>query len=295
MRLGSKVILLMNLLLGLFFIHPRQTVLSLKDNPQIDRCITLIGDSVPHGEVVYKIEGHAFVILRSKPLSVFLREALAENDITGLEVRDRSASAAFLSEQGAFPYFDMPEYEKMQQDACQFAIITPWVNDLSVDRPNNADAHIVDLTRFVQDLHERSPQTHILVLGFYYGQRADFVAIYSPGHTDENITLFNETLLAACEPQGSLGEIAKVHCLETAPLFADMNNQHVVLGGTRDDILGGLYEPIPADVLPYFEVFWRDHPDGWILGDGVHLSPLGKTILAQALVEQIVLLMATEN
>lgn len=252
----------------------------------VENCITLIGDSVPHGEVVYKIEGHAFVILRSKPLSVVLQDDLHQNGLDYLEVRDRSASAAFLSEQGKFPYSDMPEYQALLNDKCRFAIIMPWVNDLSVERTDNVEAHIADLTAFVQNLHARSPETKMLVLGFYYGQRAEFVAVYSPGHTDENISLFNERLFVACEQ----GLAPNVTCMETASLFAETNYQHVVLGGTQEDILDSLYEPIPEDVLPYFEVFWRDNPDGWIVGDGVHLSTLGKNLLSEALIQQILII-----
>lgn len=251
----------------------------------VENCITLVGDSVPHGEVVYKIEGHAFVILRNTPLSIILQEHLRQNGLDYLTLHDRSANKAFLSTLGWFPYFETPEYQALLEDSCRFTVIMPWMNDLSVERPNNASAYVDDLTALVTDLHQRSPETKIILLGYYYGQRADFVSIYAPGHTSENITLFNEFIFEACQPEGRLGQIPNVSCMETASLFTDLNNQHVVMGGTREDILSGLYEPIPEDVLPYFEVFWDQHPDGWIIGDGVHLSELGKNILADALIQ----------
>lgn len=256
----------------------------------VENCITLVGDSVPHGEVVYKIEGHAFVILRNTPLGVVLEEHLRRYGLDYLTVRDRSANKAFLSRLGWFPYFDTPEYQDLLGDQCRFTVIMPWINDLSVERPDKAQGYVADLTAFVQDLHQRSQETHILILGYYYGQRAEFVSIYAPGHTDENIAHFNTLIFAACKPDGGLGQIPNVSCMETASLFTGMNNQHVVIGGFREDILSGLYEPIPEDLLPYFEVFWHENPDGWIIGDGVHLSELGKNILADALIQQILLI-----
>lgn len=256
----------------------------------VENCITLVGDSVPHGEVVYKIEGHAFVILRNTPLSVILQEHLHQNGLDYLSLHDRSANKAFLSTLGWFPYFETPEYQALLNDTCRFTVVMPWMNDLSVERPDNASAYVEDLTAMVTDLHQRSPETKIIILGYYYGQRADFVSIYAPGHTAENITLFNDLIFDACQPEGRLGQIPHVFCMETASLFNDLKNRHVVIGGTRQEILSSLYEPIPEEVLPYFEVFWDQNPQGWIIGDGVHLSELGKNILADALIQYLLML-----
>jgi hypothetical protein len=65
-----------------------------------------------------------------------------------------------------------------------------------------------------------------------------------------------------------------------------MHNAHVLLGATQQEVEDLLYEPIPSDVAPFFEVFWRDNPDGEVIGDGVHLSDMGKRILAQRLVDE---------
>jgi hypothetical protein len=64
-----------------------------------------------------------------------------------------------------------------------------------------------------------------------------------------------------------------------------MDNTHVLLGATQEEVNDLLYEPIPADVAPFFETFWRDNPEGEVIGDGVHLSDVGKKILVQALID----------
>jgi hypothetical protein len=158
----------------------------------------------------------------------------------------------------------------------------PWVNDLSVERENNAAAHVQELTAFVDTL--TAPDRSILILTHYYGDRAEFVQRYSAGYTHENITVFNDALFAACE-QG-----LNAHCIQTEPLFAGMGQEHLIMGGTRAEIEPILYEPIAPDILPYFEAFWNASPDGSLQGDGVHLSELGKQILAAALVQELLVL-----
>lgn len=251
-----------------------------------ENCISLIGDSVPHGEVVYIIPGHGFAILRMPPLSLILQEALNKRGLGYLEVRDRSSSAAFLSELGKNPYSETPECAALLEDRCRLTVIMPWVNDMSIPREDAAAAHIEDLAAFVERLGRHNNGNHVLVLGFYYGQPSDFAKEHAPGYFDENITAFNDALFAACEPEGALGDFSNVTCMETAPLFTDPDNTHVALGIGREALLAALYEPIPADVQPFFETYWRTHPNAEVYGDGVHLSETGKAILAQALVDE---------
>jgi hypothetical protein len=71
--------------------------------------------------------------------------------------------------------------------------------------------------------------------------------------------------------------------MPTAPLFEGLDNAHVVLGASREDVLNFIYEPIPPDVLPLFEVYWRDNPQGLVYGDGVHLNAFGKALLSEAI------------
>lgn len=247
-----------------------------------DPCISLVGDSVPYGDVVYEVPGHGFGVLRTKPVSEILQEALQSQGLGYLEVRDRSSSAAFLSAEGKFPYVDTPQYSALLNDRCRFSILMPWVNDLSVSRDEGAAAHISDLNDLLEALQAASPDTELLILNFYYGQRADFVANYAPGYTVENIAAHNAALELACAE--AWRQNPQVHCLKIDDYFED-DLRHVVQQRTRSEVEATLYEPIPADVRPFFEAYWRDQPDGEVLGDGVHLSEDGKAALAALLVE----------
>lgn len=253
-----------------------------------ENCISLVGDSVPYGDVVYMVPGHGFGVLRYTPLSLSLQVQLVKNGLGYLEVRDRTASAAFLSEDGKFPYYEMAEYEALLADRCRFIVIMPWINDLSVERDDGAVAHITEMQQFMETLQANSPASELLALGFYYGVRADFVTAFAPGYVDENIAAFNEAFFAACERDGVWRTTLKrLTCMPTEPLFADLDFEHVVQNSTRAEVEANLYEPIPADVASFFEVYWRDNPTGEVVGDGVHLSEAGKDVLTQAIIAQM--------
>jgi hypothetical protein len=252
-----------------------------------DNCLSLVGDSVPHGEVVYQVPGQGYAVLRTTPLSIILQDALAQHGLGYIEVRDRSTSAAFLSEQGKYPYSQTDAYAALLEDRCRLTVVMPWINDMSVEREDNAQAHVEDLSNLLSTLQRRNIAGKILVLGFYYGQPSEFADRHAPGYTEENITLFNETLFSTCDSDLSLGSFRNVTCMETAGLFADLENAHVALAENQGSVLDNLYEPIPDDVRPFFEVYWSNDPAAEVYGDGVHLSTLGKTILVKAIIAEL--------
>lgn len=252
-----------------------------EDAPELptENCLSLVGDSVAYGTVVYVIPAQGFGVLRTQPLSHVLSETLAKRGLEHLEIRDHSASAAFLSAEGKFPYQDMPQYQDLLRDRCRFTLIMPWVNDMSIERANNAARHIEELGDFIQLLESVNPDGKILVLGVYYGKPSDFAAQHAAGFTNDNITQRNQILFEACTQNR---QFERVICLPTDDLFPD--SSHVVQGAKRDELETILYEPIPQAVQPLFEVFWRDNPNGEVFGDGVHLNEQGKMILSQALI-----------
>jgi len=255
-----------------------------------ENCISLTGDSVPYGSVVYIVPGHGFAILRTQPIGEVLQETLLRRGLGYLQVRDHSAEAAFLSEDGKFPYSETEEYAALAADRCRLTLVMPWINDLSVERPDAANAHIADLVALITTLRQDNPNGEIILLGFYYGQPSEFAQMHAPGYVEENISAFNTALFAACADEEQLGSFVNLHCMETASLFIETDNSHVALGATRDELSAILYEPIPADVQGYFDVYWRDNPNGQVFGDGVHLSEKGKKVLVQALVDELLAL-----
>jgi lysophospholipase L1-like esterase len=252
-----------------------------------DNCISVVGDSVPHGEVVYQVPGQGYAVLRMTPLSVVLQDSLTQYGLSYIEIRDRSASAAFLSEQGKHPYSQTDTYAALLEDRCRWTVVMPWINDMSVEREDNAQAHLEDLTQLLSTLQRRNIAGKILVLGFYYGQPSAFADRHAPGYTEENITLFNETLFTACRSDLSLGSFQNVVCMETAGLFADLEESHVALVEDQESLLSDLYEPIPDGVRPFFDAYWSNDPAAEVYGDGVHLSAVGKLILVEAIIDKL--------
>ncbi len=252
--------------------------------PNTARCVSLVGDSVAHGTVVYVVPGHGFGVLRTTPLAEVLSETLQASGLGYVDVRDRTNSAAFLSDEARNPYRQMEAFALLQEDDCVLTVIMPWINDMSLERDHNAQAHIDDLSQFIEDVRAANPAGHILVLGFYFGEPSDFAAQHAPGYTDANITRFNAALDRACTPDGPLGMQPNVTCMPLAPLYA-ADNAHVVRDISRERLLATLYDPIPADVAPLFEVYWRDNPAAPVYGDGVHLNEDGKRQLSDVLVQ----------
>jgi hypothetical protein len=252
-----------------------------------ENCISVVGDSVAYGTTVYEVPGQGFAILRLAPLSEVLQPALIKRGLGHVQVRDRSASAAFLSDRGKNPYREMPEFAALLADECRFTLLMPWINDLSVEGPAPAADHMRDLIRLVGELD--SP--HLLLLGFYDGQPSEFARQHAPGYNTPNLALFEAAWQASCaDTQAGLGQFPQVTCQPIADIFAEADQAHVALGINQEDLLGLLYEPIPADVAPFFEVYWRDNPGGLVFGDGVHLSQAGKNTLVQVIIEALLAL-----
>lgn len=250
-----------------------------------DHCISLVGDSVAYGTVVYEVPNHGFAILRSTPLSVIMQDALNESDLGHLTVKDRTLSATFLSDLGKNPYRETRTYQALLEDACQYVVMMPWINDLSVEQAMNA--HIDDLAALIETIQADSPSTEFFILNFYYGNPTDFAAQHAPGYHEANIMLVNVLMAQACLPRGRLGILSHVTCMDIAHLFHEMDNAHVVLETSQTELEATLYEPIPTQSEALFEAYWRNNPQGLVMGDGVHLNQQGKAILTEALINAI--------
>lgn len=258
------------------------------ERPPEDRCISIVGDSVPAGEVVFLVPGHGFPVVKTRPISNVLQAVLNAHGLEHIEVRDRSVGASYLSEEGEIWYRETEAYAQLLNDRCRHIVIMPWVNDLIIVRDNRAEAHIEVLIRFVEDLIATSPDSHILVMGYYYGQPESFVPGYDTGSvSEENIESFNQALAAACASDGPLGSLPSVNCMPTRNLFDEMETNHVVKEHTQIEFYAVVDGELSPDVASFFEVYWRENPEGLVYGDGMHLSEPGKVVLVDALLDKI--------
>ena len=253
-----------------------------------NNCISVVGDSIPYGSVVFMLPGQGFAVIRTKPLAVVLQEELAAQGMGHIEVRDRSVAAANLSPLGKTPYQDDPTYVELLRDNCRFIVMPGWNNELNVYGPAEAELYVDNLHDFARLWHNINPHTQILMLSHYWGQPQEFVEGYGVGVTLENYTAHLEAFRAACEPEGRLALLAGIWCMDVPPLFEGISPaDYVVLARTRQQLNVMLYEPIPAEFVPLLEVYFREHPNDPIYGDGVHFSAAGKLIYAQAIIRRL--------
>lgn len=261
----------------------------------VQNCISVVGDSIPEGRMVFRVPGHGFPVLKTPSLAEVLTEHLASRGIVNLPVYDRSVGAANLSIHGKNPYFLTDTFRALLRDHCRFFVMFGWNNDLNVVQENGAEDYVRDVANLVRFIHLITPDTHVLILTHYWGQPQDFVEGYGVGVTFENFTAHVQAVLNACQPGGILARQQPLTCLETQPLFDGMDTSFVVLGCTRDEVLAMISEPVPADVQPMFDVYWRENPTALIDGDGVHLSPSGKAVVAEAILDNLWSLIITNT
>lgn len=247
-------------------------------------CISVVGDSMPYGDIVYMIPDRGFMTVQMKPFSAILTSQLAGRNIT---VVDRTAPATYISSNSQKPYMQTPAYQALLQDKCLFTVITPWINDLNLTRADSASVHVDDLVIFMSALNQANPNGKILLLGFYYGQPAEFTSKYATGYTSDNVNAFNQRLFEACAPGGRIAVLGNVTCqpLQDA-LWAGGSG---VFSGAmqRDMLLASLHGAVPPEAQPLLDDFWNSQPQGAIVGDGIHLSEQGKTVLAQFVISQL--------
>ncbi|MCC7205697.1 MAG: hypothetical protein IT323_00225 [Anaerolineae bacterium] len=252
-------------------------------------CVSVVGDSVTHGGVTYQIPGVGYIIALTEPLSTFINRELTQERVTGLEAIDRGASHTGISSLNHPSYFRTSAYTLLTNDRCRYTVIMPWLNDISPDLPADqaAPRHVEAIEFLVQRLVERNPYGQILIFDYFHGATSQYaLETWAWGFTPDNISIYNATMSASCE-SGLLSRIVQAHCYSVNPAFEGMGVAHVISLTTRDELLNSLVTPLrPADRM-WVDNYFAGNPDGRLLGDGVHLSELGKAALAQYAVNLI--------
>ncbi len=254
-------------------------------------CIAVVGDSMPYGDIVYKIPELGFMTVQMKPFSLILAEQVQSSG-RNYSVIDRTVPAAMLSASSPKPYMQTESYRQLLQDRCAFTVITPWLNDLNLSRSDNATVHVAELVSFLQILRQANPEGQILLLGFYFGQPASFTPVYAGGYTADNVNGFNQRIFEACATGGAIAALGNITCLPVQDsLWA--GGAGVFAGSMgRDTFYAGLHGAVPPESQPLLDDFWNKQPEGVIIGDGIHLSEQGKTLLAQLILAQFIAVFA---
>lgn len=258
-------------------------------------CVAVVGDSVAYGTLVFEVPGFGFFVARTSPLSTVLQKALDAADID-LDVRDYSVPASYLAPEGSLVYATTDEYMALLEDGCQYVVINAFINDLTLRKvgdgddaelkaKENAQENIDVLADFIGALAFARADVQIALVAYYHGQPAAFVPEYAGDIIDIHVPVFNEAIFEACKMGGRFQKLAEVTCLDVDPVFAEMDNTHVVTAVGQSLFYAILVEPVMAQAADAFRIYWEQNPGAVVHGDGMHLSEAGKEALVGVVVE----------
>ncbi len=250
-------------------------------------CIALVGDSVTHGGVTYEVPATGYIVGLTKPLSMYVEEALVQAGRTDLKVLDRGASNTGISSTNHPSYFKTDAYKALRADHCQYTMIMPWLNDISpgIAQDIAAPRHVRALIGLVQDLVTDNPEARVIVLDYFHGAVAPFAAnTWASGFTPEDVDLYNHEIGLSCN-YGTLAEIPQVSCVNIDDAFVGMGDNYVIGLISHEDLTASLIAPLHPVQQAWLDQYYAVNPDGLLQGDGVHLSIAGKKALATFLVK----------
>jgi hypothetical protein len=174
------------------------------------------------------------------------------------------------------------------QDACQYTVIIPWINDLSsgVDASAAAPAHVTQLGRLAQSVLAKNPSGKVLIVNYYQGAASPFaLSSFAFGFTPGNVAAFNGQIAAACS--GGPLALPQVRCVDANAALGAMGLSHVIGSITKPELDSLLIAPPNPDQGNQVSFYFTSNPSGTLVGDGVHLSNAGKARLAAYLVDQM--------
>jgi uncharacterized protein YraI/lysophospholipase L1-like esterase len=248
-------------------------------------CVSVVGDSIAYGEVIFELSGVGFINVKMAPFSFYMAQQLKLRNVDQ-PVTDRSYPGIGITSPRHKSYYELPTYRDLLRDRCRFTVVLPWVNDLSsgIDPIQSAPVHAANLVTMAQRLIENNPDGRILFINYYYGAPAPFTLGMAGGFTPQAIQLFNQEMDRECR-EGALSRLRQVTCVEATNAFRDLGTAYVVQGMRRDEIESVKTAPLSPDHQNMFNYYTANSPEGVMQGDGVHLSSLGKRALASYLAD----------
>ncbi|MCC7209994.1 MAG: hypothetical protein IT323_22010 [Anaerolineae bacterium] len=248
-------------------------------------CISIVGDSVPYGEVIFELPQVGFIKVKMSPFTEYLTRQLTLASIFGFDVTDRSYPGVGISSPVHNSYYEAPVYPDLIADRCQFTVVLPWINDLSsgLDPEYSANEHAQRMAELVRRVLANNPRGRILIANYYPGNPAPFSSNMAYGFTPTAIAAFNAALAESCQG-GELSQIPHVLCMDVNVPFAAMDNSYVVGPMSREQVAALQTRPLSKDEQDMLDYLARTDPDARLIGDGIHLSPIGKTVLASYIV-----------
>lgn len=248
-------------------------------------CISIVGDSVPYGEVLFELPQIGFIKVKMSAFTEYITRQLTLQSIFGLDVTDRSYPGVGISSPVHHSYYEAPVYHDLIADRCQFTVVLPWINDLSsgLDPVFSANQHAERMADLARRVLANNPRGRILLANYYPGNPAPFSANMAYGFTPVAIAAFNQALADSCR-SGELSQMPQVVCMDVNIPFAAMDNSYVVGPMSREQVAALQTRPLTVEEQDMLDYLARTNPTARLVGDGIHLSPIGKTVLASYIV-----------
>ncbi|PJF36673.1 MAG: hypothetical protein CUN49_04225 [Candidatus Thermofonsia Clade 1 bacterium] len=255
------------------------------ERPPAQACVSVVGDSIAYGEVIFELLGVGFINVKMAPFSFYVQQQLKLRNVDQ-PVTDRSYPGIGITSPRHKSYYDLPTYRDLLRDRCRFTIVLPWVNDLSSGMPPEeaAPLHAENLAAMAQRLIENNPDGRIILVNYYYGAPAPFTLGMAGGFTPQAIERFNAEMDRACR-EGALSRMRQVTCVKVEEAFRELGTTYVVQGMRRKEIEAVRTAPLSPEHQKMLNYYSSINPDGVMQGDGVHLSSLGKRVLASYLAD----------
>lgn len=245
-------------------------------------CVAIMGDSLPAGTFVAQIPGTGVTVLQSKPIVDVLDDAFQARDLQHLGIYDLSVGASALTHPELVAYPTTAQFSLGEALNCQAVVIFPFMNDLYIsdDTTDGIATYRSALDDMLGSLREESPNSTIFLLSFYHTTLGGLgSATYGADVTIGQVRAMNEQHDAVCTADG------QVYCVSLLDLFLPVSD-YVVGTITPDDYAQRRYRVVnPADQV-MLDAYWASNPDGNLIGDSLHLGPVGKTTIVATLMSE---------
>jgi hypothetical protein len=253
-----------------------------------NNCVGIASDSNGDGHVTMQLppapEGDVGIVF-VRPYAPILRQELDALGLSYLAVADHSFTASGLTASERTNYLKSNQYGALIADRCRFNIVGPFIPDVAAGKAT-PEMYTAQLPSLIGGLIQKNPRTTIFVLSHYQTARAEFTATNNGfGMTEDRINAFNARLALVCQRGGALGRIPQVICLDTQSFFSRMGMSYLLTDIDRDQFKALIYGP--SGFRPKVEQFFVDHPDGHVIGDGIHLGLAGRIRLMHSLAQLI--------
>lgn len=239
-------------------------------------CVSIMGDSLPAGTFVAMLPGTGVTVLEAQSFASVLDEAFHAREWFHIGIYDLSLSASAIASNATL-YQDSPQFHLGRELNCLAVLVFPFFNDLyalqNTDMP--ISLYQSQLETFLTDIQINSPHSRIYLLDFYYTRLQGA----GPDTYGNDISFAQVQSINAIH-EGVCRDREAVNCVSL--LYSMRPVENYVVGAISPTMYATAgYRPLRLEDQTMLDNYWAHTPNGDILGDGLHLNPLGQATIAE--------------